>query len=56
LLLLSADRAAPAYPARALLPAAAASNRALFFAGAAPRSVHEVAALIADRASSGGEP
>jgi hypothetical protein len=56
LLLLSADRVAPAYPARLLLPAAAASNRALFYAGATPRSAHEVADIIAYRASGGGEP
>jgi hypothetical protein len=56
LLLLSADRVAPAYPARLLLPAAAATNRALFYLGGAPRSVHEVAWVIADRASGDGEP
>ena len=56
LLLLSADRVTPAYPARTILPVAAASNRALFYAGAAPRSVRQVVVLIADRASGGGEP
>jgi len=56
LLLLSAVQAAPAYPARAILPAAAASNPGLFFSGTRPRSVGQVFALIADRVSGAREP
>ena len=56
LLLLSTAQVAPAYPARTILPVAAASNRALFYAGAAPRSVRQLVVLIADHASGGGEP
>ena len=55
LVLLSAAQAAPAYPARALFPAAAAANHALFYVGAAPRSVRELVGLIADRAAAGVE-
>lgn len=53
LVLLSAAQAAPSYPAPPLLPAAAAANHSLFYAGRAPRSVRELVGLIADRASEG---
>jgi len=55
LVLLSAARAAPAYSAPALLPAAAAANHALFYVGVAPRSVRGLLELIADRTSQGVE-
>ena len=56
LLLLSADQVAPTAPAWRFLPLAAASNRALFYAGPAPRSVRPVVTLIAGRAVGAGEP
>jgi hypothetical protein len=46
---LGAMAADPTQPAAALLPAAAQSNRPIFYKGAAPRSLAEVHALLAER-------
>jgi hypothetical protein len=51
LALLSAVHAAPDLPACEVLPAAAASNRPLFYSAAGPRSARGLFALIALRAS-----
>lgn len=56
LLLLSAVRAAPAYPAPAILPAAAASNPGLFYSAGWPLSVRQVFGRIADRVSGPARP
>ena len=54
--LLSAYRLAPAYPAAALFPVAASSNRRLFFAAGAPRTVRDLMEIIVAKTRLGGPP
>jgi hypothetical protein len=53
---LGAMAADPSQPAAALMPAAAQANRAIFYDGAAPRSIAAVHALLAGRLGAGGTP